>query len=83
MVLDGQVLSAALTPWEGFWLIIKIIVILASVIYFFFSLIVVRQVNLMTDTLVTEVAPALRAFAIAHAGISLGIIILMIGFLFG
>lgn len=65
------------------WLTVKILLVLLSVLYFIFSLIVVRQVNLMTDTLITEVAPFLRAFAIIHAGVALGIVILFIGFLFG
>lgn len=52
-----------------------------AILYFVFSLIVVRQVQLMTDTLVTEVSPVLRAFSILHAGIALGIVVLFIGFL--
>lgn len=68
---------------EMIWLIIRSALVILGVLYFIFSLIVVRQVNLMTDTLITEVAPLLRAFAIIHTGVSLGIIILFIGFLFG
>lgn len=82
MSLEGQVLSAVITPWESFWLVVKIVTTLLAIIYFFFSLIVVRQVNLMTDTLVTEVSPLLRALAILHAGLSLGIIMILIGLLF-
>lgn len=68
---------------EVVWFIVRGAIIILSVLYFIFSLIVVRQVNLMTETLITEVAPLLRAFAIIHSGIALGIVILFIGFLFG
>ena len=68
---------------ELVWFIVRGAIVTLSVLYFIFSLIVVRQVNLMTETLITEVAPLLRAFAIIHSGIALGIVILFIGFLFG
>lgn len=68
---------------ETIWFIVRGALVILSLLYFVFSLIVIRQVNLMTDTLITEVAPYLRAFAIIHAGVALGIIILFIGFLFG
>lgn len=82
MSLEGGVFSS-IVPMDLVWLIVKATFILLAGLYFVFSLIVVRQVNLMTETLITEVAPFLRAFAIIHAGAALGIIILFIGFLFG
>ncbi|MFH0937079.1 MAG: DUF5657 family protein [Candidatus Daviesbacteria bacterium] len=84
MSLESQVLSStAMSPQEGFWLVAKVGILILSILYFIFSLIVIRQVYLMTNTLITESAPALRAFAIIHAGFALGLIILFIGFLFG
>lgn len=68
---------------QGVWLIFKLAIILLSSLYFVFSLIVVRQVNLMAETLMTEGVRYLKAFTIINAGLALGIIILLIGFLFG
>lgn len=67
----------------GFWMIVRFLLFTLAIIYFLFSLVVVRQINLMTETLITEVAPFLRAFAIIHAGVALGVIVLFIGILFG
>lgn len=82
MVPDGGTFFPVLAI-DLVWFVVKILLVLLSILYFIFSLIVVRQVNLMTETLITEVAPYLRAFAIIHAGVALGIVILFIGFLFG
>lgn len=60
-------------------LVFKILLLTLFGLYFIFSLIVVRQVQLMTDTLITEVSPLLKAFSIIHAGIALGVLILFIG----
>lgn len=83
MLLDGQVLSTTVTPIEGFIVIFRVGLIILAALYFLFSLIVYRQVVLMTETLMTEVTPLLRAFAIIHSGLALGIIVLFIGLLFG
>lgn len=82
MPLETGILNPIM-PTDLMWFVVRSALVILSLLYFVFSLIVVRQVNLMTDTLITEVAPLLRAFAIIHAGVSLGIIILFIGFLFG
>lgn len=52
-----------------------------AVIYFIFTLIVLRQVNLMTATIKTEGGGLIKAFAILYAGLSLGVIVLFIGLL--
>ena len=83
MSIEGQISQVISFPAEGVLLIIKVGLIILSVLYFVFSLIVVRQVNLMTDTLITEVSPILQAMAIINAGVALGVIILFIGLLFG
>ena len=59
-------------------LIFKIGFIAFAILYFIFSLVVVRQVFLLTETIITEAAGVLRALAILFAGLSLGIIILFI-----
>ncbi|MDD2822577.1 MAG: hypothetical protein PHQ59_00715 [Candidatus Daviesbacteria bacterium] len=82
MSLESTIFNPVVSM-DTVWFIVKGGLVVLSLLYFIFSLIVVRQINLMTDTLITEVAPYLRAFAIIHSGISLGIIILFIGFLFG
>ena len=82
MPLEGNVITPVV-PMDIIWLIVRSSFVLLAGLYFIFSLVVVRQVNLMTETLITEVAPFLRAFAIIHAGVALGIVVLFIGFLFG
>ena len=61
--------------------ILKILFVAFSIAYFIFSLILVRQVYLMTDTVITEGGPLLRFFAVLFSGAALGIIILFIGFI--
>ena len=50
-----------------------------AVVYFIFTLIVLRQVNLMTATIKTEGGGIIKALAILFAGFSLGVIVLFIG----
>ncbi|MDO8638606.1 MAG: hypothetical protein Q7R43_03455 [Candidatus Daviesbacteria bacterium] len=66
-----------------FWDIPRLGVLFLAVLYFAFSLIVLRQITLMSETLISETGPVLKAFAILHCGLALGVIILFIGFLFG
>lgn len=80
MPLEGQTFSA---PADFVLFLTRSGVLTLSVLYFVFSLVIVRQVTLMTETLITEVAPIIKAFSIIHAGFALGVIILLIGFLFG
>lgn len=82
MSLDEQVMAATFVPIDGVWLMAKIGIIILAIFYFFFSLIVVRQISLMSQTLITEITPLLRAFSIIHAGAALGVVILMIQMLF-
>lgn len=66
---------------NSLFLVFKIGFISFAVLYFIFTLIVLRQVNLMTDTVITEGAPILKALAILYAGLALGVIVLFIGLL--
>ncbi len=56
-------------------------ILIILVLYTIFSLIIVRQVDLMGKTLTTRLSPFLRAFAIAHAGVAIGLIVLAWGIL--
>ena len=50
-----------------------------GVVYFIFTLILLRQVNLMTSTIKTEGGGLLKAIAILYAGLALGVIVLFVG----
>lgn len=63
MFLDGVSDLAA----EGFWAILKLGFLLLFLLYFIYSLVVVRQVYLMTKTVITDVSPVLKILGIFHA----------------
>jgi len=65
--------------FANFYVILKGFFLVAFVMYFLFSLVIIRQVQLLTDIIITEVSPVLRALTILHAGFALGIIILFLG----
>lgn len=83
MLVESQVLSVSVVAQNSAWLMSKAGILFLGVLYFLFSLIVMRQINLMTETIITEGASRLRAFGIIHAGFALGIIMLLVGLLFG
>ena len=60
---------------------IKSAILLILVFYAIFALMVVRQVDLMSKTLITKVSPILKAFSIIHAGFAIGLIVLAWGIL--
>lgn len=49
-----------------------------AIVYFLFSLIVIRQVFLMTKTVVTEAGLFLRLLSFVHALVALGVVIVFI-----
>lgn len=61
-------------------LLFKIGLVAFSALYFVFSLIVVRQVSLMSETVKTKFGGILRVFSILFAGLALGILVLFVGF---
>lgn len=67
---------------QVFWSLLQIILLVISVLYFIFTLIVIRQVRLMTETVITDVAPSLRALSIFYGLISLGVVILFVWLIF-
>lgn len=56
-------------------------ILLILIFYAIFSLIIVRQVDLMGKTLSSNISSSIKAFAIIHAGISIGLIFLAWGIL--
>lgn len=60
---------------------LKGVILILLLFYAIFSLIIVRQVDLMGKTLITGISPLLKAFAILHAGFALALIILAWGIL--
>lgn len=56
-------------------------ILLILVFYAIFSLIIVRQVDLMSKTLITNISPIVKAVAIINAGLALGLIVLAWGML--
>ncbi len=59
----------------------KGVTLLILLFYAIFSLIIVRQVDLMSKTLVTNISPIVKGIAIIHAGFAIGLIVLAWGLL--
>lgn len=83
MPVDSQSVQSSVISAGSIWVIAKAGMTILVALYFVFSLVVIRQINFMTEIFITETAPLLRAFSIIHAGLALGIILLFIGLLFG
>ena len=66
---------------EAVLIFLKAAILLILVFYAIFALMVVRQVDLMSKTLITRASPVLKAFSIVHAGFAIGLIILTWGIL--
>lgn len=60
---------------------IKVVILIILILYGIFALIIVRQVDLMSKTLITSVSPVVKALAILNAGFAIGFIILAFGLL--
>lgn len=56
-------------------------ILLILVFYAIFSLIIVRQVDLMSKTFVSNISALVRGIAIVHAGLAIGLIVLAWGIL--
>ena len=56
-------------------------ILLILIFYAIFSLIIIRQVDLMGKTLITNISPTIKALAIVHSGVAIGLIILSWGIL--
>lgn len=58
------------------WGVVKLFALFGLLIYIVFSLVVVRQVNLMTETLEVGFEAPLKVAAIAHLLLAVGVFIL-------
>lgn len=58
---------------------VKISILLILTFYAIFALLIVRQVDLMSRTLITPISPLVKAFSIIHAGFAIGFLVLMFG----
>ncbi|KKS14180.1 hypothetical protein A2617_01305 [Candidatus Daviesbacteria bacterium RIFOXYD1_FULL_41_10] len=73
-------------PVEGgvdIFLFFRLGILFLAVFYFIFSLIVLRQISLMNETVISDDGPYFRFFGVLHSGLALGVIILLTGMLFG
>lgn len=73
MPVQNSLINLPLYTVNIVWLVFEVGALILAVLYFIFSLIVVRQVSLMTESLITEVSPLLRGLAIIHSGLALGV----------
>lgn len=55
------------------WLVVKVFALIALLIYIIFSLVIVRQVNLMTETLEVGFEAPLKLAAIVHVVLAIGV----------
>ena len=65
-------------PFLGFsvWVVVKLLFLFALLIYIIFCLVIVRQVNLMTETLDVGFESPLKLAAVAHLILAIGVFIL-------
>lgn len=66
---------------DTFLSFLKLAILLILIFYAIFALLIVRQVDLMSKTLITSVSPLVKAFSIVHAGVAIGLILLAWGIL--
>lgn len=64
-----------LLPAFSIWPILKIFIIILMVIYIVFAFVVVRQVQLMTDTLEVGFEPQLRLLTFIHLLFAIAVLI--------
>ena len=74
-------IQTSLIDLSAFSIILKAAILLILVFYAIFALMIVRQVDLMSKTLITKVSPLVKAFSIVHAGFAIGLIVLVWGIL--
>lgn len=64
-----------------FLILIKISILIVLVFYAIFALLVVRQVDLMSKTLITKISPTLKLISLIHLGFAIGLVVLTWGVL--
>ncbi len=58
---------------------LRVVIYIFLFLYAIFALLIVRQVSIMVETLVTPVSPIVKATAIIHAGFAVGLAIFVAG----
>ncbi|HEX6977123.1 MAG TPA: DUF5657 family protein [Patescibacteria group bacterium] len=58
------------------WIIVKIFFLIALVIYLIFALVVIKQVNIMTDTLDLSFEIPVKVLAYLHFLFALGVLVI-------
>ncbi len=66
---------------EAFLVTLKAAVLLILIFYAIFSLIIIRQVNLMSKTLITAISPTLKILTLIHAFFTIVLIVVAWGIL--
>lgn len=61
---------------EAVLVILKGAILILLLFYAIFALMVVRQVDLMSKTLITSISPVVKVFALLHAFFAIGLILL-------
>lgn len=79
-MLDNPSFGSNLLNSPGTIFTFKIGYIAISILYFIFSLVVIRQVNLMSETVITKTAGILKIIALIHALLALAVVIFFIFF---
>lgn len=74
--------SAQIIASDSIIFLIKLLIILLASFYFIFSLLILRRVSLMTETLITSVSPVLRIFSLVHSILALVVLVVIIKLLF-
>lgn len=65
----------------GFLILLKVGIIIVLFLYLIFAGIILRQVMVMTEVVVTDGAPIARFLAVLHLGVALGVSLLILGLL--
>jgi len=60
---------------------LRFAVLLILALYTIFALVIVRQVDLMSKTLITNVSPIVKGISILHLGFAIGLFVLVFGIL--
>ncbi len=77
MSVDSNIIAVLLSG-QGILLLFKTGFVAFSVVYFIFSLIIIRQVFLLADTVITEGDSILEAVSVAHSVLALGVVVFFV-----
>jgi len=55
--------------------------VLGAILYLIFSILVIRQIKVMRETLITDVSPMIKTLGLVHFFVATGVMVLFILFL--